>query len=168
MATRPSFYADDALSYVESYKDLITRNLQQINQLKEEFENKYWDGTKNDHFYYVKLRAFEHALEYKASGRTPEGLVNLGDVEINQGSGLSADDEKVQALETDAKQFSEAVKNMQSELKKGQKRELSLKGEIIQREQIIKRLQRQMTNTQGTYALLISVLIIGFALAFWL
>ena len=168
MASRPSFYADDALSYVENYKDLISKNIQQINQLKEEFENKYWDGTKNDHFYYVKLRAFEHALEYKASGRAPEGLVNLGDVEMNQRNGLSVEEEKMQALETDAKQFSDAVKNMQSELKKGQKRELSLKGEIIQREQVIKRLQRQMTNTQGTYALLISILIIGVALAFWL
>ncbi len=168
MASRPSFFADDALSYVESYKDLIAKNLQQINQLKEEFETTYWDGTKNDHFYYVKLRAFEHALEYKATGRAPEGIVNLGDVELNSGGGLSADDEKMQALETDAKQFSDAVKNMQSELQKGQKRELSLKGEIIQREQVIKRLQRQMTNTQGTYALLISVLIIGFALVFWL
>lgn len=71
-------------------------------------------------------------------------------------------------LETEAKQFSEAVKNMQSELKKAQMNEVTLKGEIIQREQVIKRQQRQMSNTQGTYALLISVLIIIGALAIWL
>lgn len=71
-------------------------------------------------------------------------------------------------LESEAKQFSEAVKNMQSELKKAQMNEVTLRGEIIQREQVIKRQQRQMSNTQGTYALLISVLIIIGALAIWL
>lgn len=168
MASRPSFFADDALAYVENYKNLVAKNLQQIAQIKEEFESKFWDGTNNDHFYYVKLRAFEHAMEYKETGRAPEGMVVIGDAPTSQKTGLTADEEKMQALEKDAKQFTEAVKNMQSELKNGQKRESSLKGEIIQREQTIKRMQRQLANTQGTYALLISVLIIGVALAFWL
>ena len=30
------------------------------------------DGTQDDHFFYVKLRAFEHALQYKETGRAPE------------------------------------------------------------------------------------------------
>jgi len=168
MTTRPSFFADDALAYAESYKNLITKNIQQINQLKSEFEAKFWDGTKNDHFYYVKLRSFEHALEYKESGRAPEGMVVIGDTPRNQETGLTAEEEKVQALEADAKKFSDAVKNMQSELKRSQAREVSLKGDIIQREQAIKRLQRQVVNTQGTYAVLISALILVAALAFWL
>lgn len=168
MAARPSFYADDALSYVENYKDLVAKNIQQIQQLKEEFENQFWDGTASDHFYYVKLRAFEHAIEYKETGRNPEGMVVIGDAPKNQTTGLTAEEEKMKELESEAKQFSEAVKNMQSELKKAQMNEVTLRGEIIQREQVIKRQQRQMSNTQGTYALLISVLIIIGALAIWL
>ena len=168
MAARPSFFADDAFAYVETYKDLVTKNVQQITQLKEEFEKKFWDGTQSDHFFYVKLRAFEHALRYKETGKAPEGMVNLGDESKNQQTGLTAEEEKIKELETKAKQFSDAVKNMQSELKKAHENEVTLKGEIIQREQVIKRLQRQMINTQGTYAILISALIIGVALAFWL
>ena len=168
MAHRPSFFADDALAYAENYKDLTSKNLQQINQLKEEFVAKFWDGTNSDHFYYVKLRAFEHALEYKETGRAPEGMVVIGDAPKNQDTGLTADEEKVQALEKDAKNFSDAVKNMQSELKKAQAREVSLKGDIIQREQMIKRLQRQIINTQGSYAVLITAIIVAVALAFWL
>jgi thiol:disulfide interchange protein len=168
MSNRPSFFADDALAYAESYKSLVSKNLQQITQLKQEFETKFWDGTNSDHFYYVKLRSFEHALAYKETGRTPDGMVIIGDAPKNQDTGLSVDEEKVQALEEEARQFSEAVKNMQSELKKSQAREVSLRGEIIQREQAIKRLQRQITNTQGSYAVLISAIIIGVALAFWL
>ena len=168
MDSRPSFFADDAFTYVESYKDLVVKNIQQITQLKEEFESKFWDGTNSDPFYYVKLRSFEHAIKYKETGKEPKGLVVIGDTPSAQENFISPDEEKMKELEKKANQFSDAVKNMQSELKKAQARETSLKGEIIQREQAIKRLQRQMTNTQGTYAVLISTLIIGVALAFWL
>ncbi|MCW8887927.1 MAG: hypothetical protein OQK25_02565, partial [Gammaproteobacteria bacterium] len=75
MSKRPSFYADDAIAYVETYKSLTSKNLQQITQMKEELESKYWDGTQSDHFYYVKLRAHEHALQYKETGRAHDGMV---------------------------------------------------------------------------------------------
>ncbi|MDH3355464.1 MAG: hypothetical protein OEL79_09655 [Chromatiales bacterium] len=168
MAHRPSFFADDAFAYVETFKDLKSKNLEQITSAKEEFGSSFWDGTQDDHFYYVKLRAFEHALGYKETGKMPEGMVIIGDAPKNEDTGLSADEEKMQKLESDAKQFSDAVKHMQSEIKKSQAREVSLKGEVIQREQMIKRLQRQIVNTQGSYAVLITAIIVGVSLAFWL
>ena len=170
MANRPSFFANDALIYVENYNRLLIKNLEQIAQLKIEFESKFSDSSTNDHIYYAKLRAFEHAIEYKETGRAPEGMVFIGDAPAEQKSpaSIDKDKEKTKALASNARQFSDAVKNMQSELKKGQARELSLKDEIIQREQAIKRIQRQMTNTQGSYALLIGTIIIAVALAFWL
>ena len=168
MAHRPSFFADDAFAYVETFKDLKSRNLEQITHAKEEFEATFWDGTQDDHFYYVKLRAFEHALAYKESNRLPEGMVIIGDAPKNQDTGLSADEEKMQELEKEAQQFSDSVKHMQSELKKSQAREVAMKGDIIQREQMIKRLQRQIINTQGSYAVLITAIIVGVALAFWI
>ena len=167
MSDRPSFYADDALAYVETYKNLTSKNIQQINDLKEELHSKFWDGSGSDHFYYVKLRAHEHALKYKETGLAPEGMVIIGDSSQAQQTGISDEEQKMKELEEDAREFSDAVKNMQSEIKKGQAREVQLKGDIIQREQVIKRLQRQMSNTQGTYAVLISILILATALAFW-
>jgi hypothetical protein len=151
MAEHPSFYCDDAFAYVKAYQELVMKNQQQINDLKEEFEKRYWDGTQEDSFYFVKLRAYEHALEYKESGKPPAGMVIIGGG--GDGGTISAEQQKLNEVEAKYKQCKENMAELEGVVKDGGQRELGLKSELLSKEQETRILKRKLNDTQSTYAI---------------
>ncbi len=166
MADHPSFYCEDAFAYVKAYNDLVMKNQQQINELKEEFEKRYWDGTEEDSFYFVKLRAFEHALQYKLSGKPPAGMVVIGG--SSRGEMISEEQQKLNEMEGQYNKCQEKVESLQESIKEGGQREVSLKGALLEREQEAKALRRKLLDTQSTYAIVGAAIFTLGVITLWL
>lgn len=151
----PSFYAEDAFFYVKVYNELISKNMQQISVLKEEFEKKYWDGTSDDHFFYIKLRAFEHALQYKETGQQPTDMILIGD-DTGQGDSEMVIREEKLLIETQKGELQEREENidlLNGRIREDAEREQQLQSKLQSSEQRIQILQRKLRDTQGAYAI---------------
>lgn len=168
MAEHPSFYCDDAFAYVKSYQELVMKNQQQISDLKEEFEKRYWDGSAEDSFYFVKLRAFEHALQYKLTGKHPGGMVIMSGGGGAVGNTISEEQQKLKEIEGQYQECQDTVAALERDIKEGGKREIALKGEALEKEQEVRVLRRKLSDTQGTYAIIGAALFTLGVIALWL
>ncbi len=171
--SHPSFYAEDAFTYVKTYNELIIKNLEQINDLKDDFEKKYWDGASDDHFYFIKLRAFEHALDYKINGRNPTGLVVMGkgSNESSDRQGFLDEQNKLQArikdLERDKSEGSVNASKLEKLIHEGRNREDALHKEVLRRDKAIREIQNQKTNLIGVFVMVFAILLTTIIMLFW-
>ncbi|QEP42724.1 hypothetical protein D5085_06055 [Ectothiorhodospiraceae bacterium BW-2] len=173
--SHPSFYAEDAFAYVKIYNELVIKNIEQINDYKDDFEKRYWDGNTEDHFYYIRLRAIEHALDYKATGKSPTGMVmlnkdtaNIKDLNekawVNQHAKMEM---RIKELDQEKKELNGNIAKYEKLLKESHSREDELKNEVRRRDRALREAKTQKINLQGVYTMIFAIMLTIILLLSW-
>ncbi len=161
------FQARDAFTYVDLYRRLKVESADYVTKQRQRLVERFWNVQEATPRYWAELRAHEHALDWIMHRREP-GLVVLGETDEAGNPPETAEAAATKRRVEELRQCREENSALARQIQQFQQLEHEFQATLVQKNQEIARVERKLSQTQSTSAVvgltLVAVILIQFGL----
>lgn len=149
------FQAQDAFTYVDTYRKSILKSAAILTEQIERLEKQYWDESQSDPKLVAELRAMQDALKYVAKGEEP-GLVTLGDVNVERQPNPS--NEELNDCRASVESLSAQREQLEERLRQLRNQDSELSGYVVHARQQLQVYRRRLAQSNSTFVVVVTAM----------